>query len=170
MDRKFRQVQTQQQLLDRLGSHPQHEIVGAPFAVLRSSQPSFFFGQDLAATQRSVTRVDDHVVLKIDHLLETRGLHVQQSTQTTRHALEEPDVHNRCRQLDVTHPLATDTTVSHLHAATVADHPLVLHPAVLAASTLPVLLRTENPLAEQSVPLGLVRAVVDRLGLLDLAK
>src|SRR5262249_14369388 len=42
--------------------------------------------------------------------------------------------------------------------------------AVLAASALPVLLRAEDPLAEQAVFLGPVRPVVDRLGLLDLAE
>src|SRR5581483_10777714 len=52
----------------------------------------------------------------------------------------------------------------------VADHPLVLHPAVLAAGTLPVLLRPEDALAEQPVLLGPVGAVVDRLRLLDLAE
>ncbi len=73
-------------------------------------------------------------------------------------------------QLDVAHPLAADPRVGHLDAAAVADHPLVLHPAVLAAGALPVLLRAEDPLAEQAVLLGPIRPVVDGLGLLDLAE
>src|SRR5262249_39013981 len=66
------------------------------------------------------------------------------------------------------HPLATHPRMRHLHAAPIADHPLVLHPAVLAAGALPVLLGTEDPLAEETVLLRAVRAVVDGLGLLDL--
>src|SRR5262249_40108803 len=52
----------------------------------------------------------------------------------------------------------------------VADHALVLHAPVLAAGALPVLLRPENALAEQAVLLRTVGAVVDGLGLLDLAE
>src|ERR687893_454847 len=77
---------------------------------------------------------------------------------------------DRRGQLDVAHPLAAGGRVRDLHAAAVADHPLVLHPAVLAAGALPVLLRPEDPLAEQAVLLGPIGAVVDRLGFLDLAE
>jgi hypothetical protein len=73
-------------------------------------------------------------------------------------------------QFDVPHPLAANAAVGDLDAAAVADHPLVLHAAVLAASALPVLLRTENPLAEEAVLLRPVGPVVDRLRLLDLAE
>ena len=55
--------------------------------------------------------------------------------------------------------------VRHLGAALFANHAAVLHPLVLAAQALPVLLGAENGGAEQAVPLGLERAVVDGLGL-----
>ncbi len=58
----------------------------------------------------------------------------------------------------------------HLDAAAVADHALVLHAAVLAAGAFPVLFRAEDALAEQTVLFRAVGAVVDRLGLLDLAE
>src|SRR5690606_13401340 len=90
--------------------------------------------------------------------------------QPAGHRLEEPDVDDRRGQLDVAHPLAAHARVRDLHAAAVADHPLVLHPAVLAAGALPVLLGPEDPLAEQPVLLRAIGAVVDRLGLLDLAE
>src|SRR5262249_37023652 len=86
------------------------------------------------------------------------------------HGLEEPDVDDRGGQLDVAHPLAADPAVRHLDAAAVADHALVLHAPVLAAGALPVLLRAEDALAEQAVFFRPVGAVVDRLGLLDLAE
>src|SRR6185503_5390665 len=59
--------------------------------------------------------------------------------------------------------------VRHLHAAAVADDALVLDALVLAAEALPVPLGTEDALAEETVLLRTVRAVVDGLGLLHLA-
>src|SRR5204862_6563835 len=69
----------------------------------------------------------------------------------------------------VAHALATDARARHFHAALVADHAAVLHALVLAAHALPVGDRAEDLGAEQAVPLGLERAVVDRLGLGDFA-
>src|SRR5207302_9692129 len=105
-----------------------------------------------------------------DELLEARRLHVEERAEAARHGLEEPDVHDGRGQLDVAHALAAHARVRDLDAAAVADHALVLHAAVLAAGALPVLLGTEDALAEEAVLLRAVRAVVDRLRLLDLAE
>ena len=67
------------------------------------------------------------------------------------------------------HALAPHLGQRHLDAAAVADDAAVADPLVLAAMALPVLDRTEDALAEQAVPLRLERAVVDGLGLGDLA-
>jgi hypothetical protein len=85
------------------------------------------------------------------------------------HALEEPDVGDRHRQLDVPHALAPHARQGDLHAAAVADHALVLDALVLAAGAFPVLGRTENALAEQTALLRLEGPVVDGLGILDFA-
>jgi len=53
----------------------------------------------------------------------------------------------------------------HLDAAALADDALVADALVLAAIALPVLGRTEDALAEETVTLGLERPVVDRLRL-----
>src|SRR5262249_9362347 len=82
-----------------------------------------------------------------------------------RDALEEADVRDRRGQVDVAHPLAADLLARHLDAAALADDALVTDALVLAAVALPVLRRTEDALAEEAVPLGLERAVVDRLRL-----
>src|SRR5438128_4540746 len=68
------------------------------------------------------------------------------------------------------HALAADLGDGDLDAALLADDALVLHALVLAAQALIVLDRAEDARAEQAVTLGLERAVVDRLGLLDLAE
>src|SRR4051812_25348664 len=68
------------------------------------------------------------------------------------------------------HSLTADFRDGDLDAALFADDALVLHALVLAAQALVILDRTEDARAEQAVTLGLERAVVDRLGLLDLAE
>jgi hypothetical protein len=69
----------------------------------------------------------------------------------------------------VTHALAANLLPRHLDAAALADDPLVADALVLAAIALPVLGRTEDALAEETVALGLESAVVDRLRLRYLA-
>jgi hypothetical protein len=97
------------------------------------------------------------------------GGHVEQQADAGRHALEEPDVGNRHGELDVAHALAAHAAQGHLDAAAVADDALVLDALVLAAGALPVAGGAEDALAEEAVLLGLEGAVVDGLGLLDLA-
>ena len=72
-------------------------------------------------------------------------------------------------ELDVTHALAADLGARDFHAAAVADLALVADLLILPAVAFPVLRGSENALAEQAVTLGLERAVVDGLGLFDLA-
>src|SRR4029079_16472905 len=70
-------------------------------------------------------------------------------------------------ELDVTHALAAHLAQGHFDAAAVADHTAIANALVLAAMTFPVLDRTENALAEQSVLFRLERAIVDCLWLRD---
>src|SRR6266852_3570481 len=72
-------------------------------------------------------------------------------------------------QLDMAHAVAPHLRQGDLDAAFLADDAAVLHALVLAAQAFVVLDRPEDPGAEQPVPLRLEGAVVDRLGLLDLA-
>jgi hypothetical protein len=69
----------------------------------------------------------------------------------------------------VTHALTTHLGPGDLDTAALADDPLVADPLVLAAVALPVPLGTEDALVEQTFLLRTESAVVDRLGLLDLA-
>src|SRR3546814_19781908 len=77
---------------------------------------------------------------------------------------------DRRGQFDMAHALAADLGDGHLGAALLAHHALVLHALVLAAQALVILHGTEDTRAEQAVTFRLERAVVDRLGLLDLAE
>ncbi len=112
----------------------------------------------------------DHVRREVDDLLEILGRQIEQVAQARRNTLEVPDVCDGGGQLDVTHPLTTHLGASDLDAATLADDALEPDALVLAAVALPVASRSEDLLAEQAVLLGLERAVVDGLRLLDLAE
>ncbi len=154
-------------MLDRFGADPGRESVLAVF-VLRVEQ--LVLGEELVLFERSQTRLDDDIALEIEHALKLLELHVEQQADAAGQRLEEPDVGDRRGELDVAHALAADLGDGDLDAALLADDALVLHPLVLAAQALVVLHRPEDAGAEQSVALGLEGAVVDRLGLLDLAE
>src|SRR5204862_7577119 len=95
---------------------------------------------------------------------------VEQVADPRRDALEEPDVAHGRGQVDMAHALAAHLLAGHLDAAALADDALVADALVLAAVALPVLRGSEDALAEEPVLLRLQRAVVDRLGLGDLAR
>jgi hypothetical protein len=135
-----------------------------------SARAKFLLGQELLLLERRVLGIDDHVILEINHLFQTGGLHIQQVAQSAGHRLEEPDVGDRSGQLDVPHPLAAHAAMRDLDAATVADHALILHTAILAAGAFPVLFWAKDPLAKQPVLLWAVGAVVDRFWLLHFAE
>ena len=107
---------------------------------------------------------------EVEDLLQLLGGDVQHVADPARDALEEPDVADGRGQVDVAHALAADLRPRHLDAAALADDALVADALVLTAVALPVLGRTEDLLAEEAVLLGLQRAVVDGLGLGDLAR
>ncbi len=107
---------------------------------------------------------------EVEDLLKLLGGDVEHVADAARDALEEPDVADRGGQVDVTHALTTDLGPRDLDATALADDALVADALVLAAVALPVLGRTEDLLAEEPVLLRLERAVVDRLGLGDLAR
>src|SRR5439155_7145623 len=104
-----------------------------------------------------------------EDLLQVARRHVEQQPHAARDSLEVPDVAHRRRELDVAHALAAHLGPRHLDAALVADDALVAVALVLSAMALPVPRRAEDALAEKTVALRAKRAVVDRLGLGDLA-
>ena len=111
----------------------------------------------------------DDVGSEVDDALKVLRCQVQQVAQAGRNALEVPDVGDRSGQLDVAHALTTHLGLGDLNAATLTDDALVTHALVLTTSTLPVTGRSENALAEQAVLFRLQRAVVNGLGLFNLA-
>ena len=125
--------------------------------------------QELVFLQRRITGIDHEIILVVDNPLKVAGGDIHHQPDARGHALEKPDMGHRHRQLDVAHALPSDTCLSHFHAAAVADHAAMLDPLVLAAGTFPVLDWAKNPLAKKPPLLRLKRAIVDGLGVLDLA-
>ena len=71
-------------------------------------------------------------------------------------------------KLDVSHALSSDLLFCHLNTAVVTNDTFVTDALVFAAMTFVVLYGTENLLAEKSVSLRLVGAVVDGFGFQNL--
>ena len=161
------QVHRRQHLADRLRADAGGEAVGT---VLVERAVVILLGKELLLLEGGDAGLDDDVVLEIKDALEILERHVEQKTDARGQRLQKPDVGHGGGELDVAHALTADLGERHLDAALLADQPLVLHALVLAAQALVVLDRSEDARAEEAVALGLERAVVDRLRLLDLAE
>ena len=129
----------------------------------------FVLVEQLVLLERRVARVNDEVILVINHAFQVAGRHVEHQADAGRHALEKPDVADGHGQFDVAHALAADAGERHLDAAAVADDAAMLDALVFAAGTFPVLDRAENAFAEQAALFRLERAVIDGFGVFDLA-
>ena len=79
-------------------------------------------------------------------------------------------MHDGGGQVDVPHAFASDTRVGDLDTTAIADDALVLRSLVLAARALVVAFGPKDTFTEQPVSFGAVGAIINRLGLLDLAK
>ena len=128
-----------------------------------------FLGEQVHAFQVGVAGIDDDVLLVVQNRTQRRNRQIEQQPHARRHRAVEPDVRHRGRQLDVAHAFPPHPEVGDLHPAAVADHAAVADRLELAAVALPLLGGAEDALAEQAVLLRPQGAVVDRLGLLDLA-
>ena len=71
--------------------------------------------------------------------------------------------------MNVSHTLATYLLFRNFNATTVADNALVTNTLVFTAMALVILNRTEDALAEQTIALRLVRTIVNRFRLQNLA-
>src|SRR5204862_4008307 len=140
-----REIDACEQVTDGLATHAGAEAL---VTVLLECLAVLGLGEELALGQRGVARIDHEVILVIDHALELAAAHVEHEADARRHALVEPDVRRRHGEFDVAHALAAHTAQRHFHAATVADHALVLDALVFSAGALPVPRGTEDALAE----------------------
>ena len=160
------EIQRAQHLTDAFGTHHGFEII----AELVDLGVVVIFGHDLAALQRRHARVNHDEGFEIEHALDVAQRHVEHHPQTRRQRLQEPDVRHRAGQLDVRHALAAHLGQRDLNATLFTDDATMLQALVLAAQTFVVFHRAKDLGAEQTVTLGLERAVVDGFRLLDFTK
>ena len=151
-----------QELFDGFGAHLGPKLSRKLLLQL----PVALLSQQLSLFERGFAGIDHHVFLKVQDAFEIAERNVQQVADSTRQALEEPDVRAGRSELDVAQALAPDLGKGHFHATLVANHAAVLHALVLAAQAFPIRYRTKDPGAKQAVALRLESPIVDgfRLG------
>jgi hypothetical protein len=159
------QVERAQQRADAFGAHRGGEVV----AELLDLGEVVILGQQLGALERGEARVGHDIGFEVQHALDVAQRHVEHQAQARRQRLQEPDMGDRARELDMPHSFPADLRQRHFDAALLADHAAVLEALVLAAEALVVLDRPEDLGAEQAIALRLEGAVVDGLRLLHLA-
>ena len=119
--------------------------------------------------QHGLAGLDDDVFLIVDDLVKLFARDVEQGAYLVGQGAEEPDMSHRNSEFDVSHTLTAHFLLCYLDTATVADNALITNAFIFATVAFPVACGTENALAEQTVALRLVGAVVDSLGLGDFA-
>ena len=168
------QVKVAQHVVEGLCAHLRHKFVGVLFVEVLvvlwkgiQNVQVLLFGEELVDIQslsirlRCDTRLDDHIALVIDDLIELLGGQAQQVANLVWQATEVPDVRYWNHKLNVTHALTADFLLGHFYATSVADDSLVANPLVLAAMALIVFNGAENALAEEAIPFRLIGPVVD---------
>ena len=160
------EVDLREQFADRFRAHAGTERL---FAKLLLIFAVLLIGKHLLFAQRGRAGVDDDVRRKVQNLFQFLRAHVEQHLHAARNALEIPDVRHGDRELDVAHALAAHLCAGDLDAALIADDALISAALIASAVAFPVLRRSEDPFAEQTVLFGFQCAIVDRFGLLDLA-
>ena len=174
------QVQAGEQVDQALGPHLGDELVRIAFfqvLVLRrqgfQDVQVFLFCEEVHLLQLlpvgalGDTRLNDHIPLVVDDHVELLGGKPQQVSDLVGQGTEVPDMSHGDHQVDVPHAVAAYLFLGHLHPAAVAHDAAVADPFVFPTGTFVILDGAEDALAEQSVPLGLVRAVVDGFRLQD---
>ena len=125
--------------------------------------------EGFAEGKRGIAGIGHDPDFVVDDAFEfARGL-FEHEADTAGHALEEPDMGHGNGEFDMAHTFAADLGMADFDAAAFADDAFVLDAFVFAAAAFPVAVRSEDLFAEEAAFFGLEAAVVDRLGVLDLA-
>ena len=169
------EVEACEQVVDCISAHLGNELVGiGVFKILVLLRQLAHELNILVLVEEVVGRyaflsqhagLDDNVALVIDDGIELLGRQAQKITDLVGQGAEIPDVGDRDDQLDMAGTLTTHLLFCHFDTASVADDAFVTDTLVLAAVALIVFCRAENALAEKTVTLGLIGAIVDCLGL-----
>ena len=168
------EIDALEEIEDSFGPHLSDKLVGVGileilvfFGELLELLVVFVFGEQVVDGQfiTEHTGLNHDITLVVDDHVELLGGNAQQVAHLVGQRTEVPNVRHRHHQGDVSGTFATHLLFGHFHTATVADDALVADTLVFSAVALIVLGRTKDALAEETVTLGLVGTIVDRLGL-----
>ena len=129
----------------------------------------FLIVDDLLLDEICRARVDYDILDKVQYHLDISRRHIERKAYSGRYALEIPYVGDGGSEFDMTHSLASDLSAGNFNAALVADNAFISDSLIFTAMAFPVLGRSENPLAEQTVFFGFLSSVIDGFGLGDFA-
>ena len=137
-------------------AHPEGRAVFTEFILV------FCFGQQLFFGQVGIARIQDNVAGKVQDFFQGSLANVQDSAHPAGNSLEIPDMGYGSSQFNGAHPIAADLGASNFYTAFVADDPFITDAFVLAAMAFPILGRSKNPFAEQTIPFRFQGSIVDR--------
>ena len=170
------EIDARQEVIDRLGADLGDELVRVRIlkhlVFLRQGVEDvqiFLFGEEVHIIHIfSLTGLDNYVTLIVDDRIQLLGWQAKQVADLVGQRAEIPNVSHGNDELYMSRTLSPHLLFRHLDPATVADDAFVADAFVFSAIAFVVLHRPEDALAEQSVAFGLVRAVINRLGLENL--
>src|SRR6185503_7290846 len=141
-------VDLAEQLTNSVGADTNFVRTGT---VCRLERAELLFRDQLLLRQIRRSWIDTDIALEVEYPLQPLEAHIEQGSDPARHALEEPDMRDRGRKLDMAHAFTANFGLNDLDTALVADNATVFHALVLAAVAFPILDRTKNLRAKQSV-------------------
>ena len=139
------EVDAHQHVLQGFGTDFRGERIRTEF-VLRVIE--LVVRQQLTHAQRRQARLDDHIVFEVEDALQLFQGHVKQQTNSAWQRLQEPNMRDRGRQLDVPHALAPDLRQGDFNPTLLANDSAILHPLILTAQAFVILNRAENTRTE----------------------
>ena len=154
-----RQIQFLQKVLDSFSAHLSLE--GA-FAVSSNGSLVFSFVQDLFLGEVGVSRIQDDVSCEIENSFQLTRSDFKDQSDTGRGTLEIPDMRNGACQGNVAHSFTANLGARYFDTALVADGAFITHLLIFAAFAFPILCRSENFLAEETIGFSLQGSVVNR--------
>ena len=160
LSRQTFEVNAGQKLLNGFCAHRRLERI----LVTLTHFTVFFLAEQLLFLQRGKARINNNIGGKVQHLFQQTRADVQHQADAGRNAFKVPNVRNGRSQLNVAHALTAHLGARYFYAAAVADFAFVTNAFIFSAVTLPVLLRSEDALTEQTVAFRLQGAVVDSFG------
>ncbi len=160
------QIDVFHQFLDRFCTHLGVEFVAEFFHCFEI----LLVVQQLATLKRGHARLSHHVRFEVQNAFDVAQGHVEQQADAAWQGLQEPDVSNRARQLDVSHAFTTHFRQSNFNAALLTDNSAVLHALVFATQAFVIFYWAKNFGTEETFTFGLERTIVDGLWLFNFAK